>query len=207
MAFQRDYVLRLIEMMGEFFRRLKKITRGAERHLALNIACREQCGMSLDAALALSDETLEQLLPPRGLLILSELLYLRARTMDLHPMDRDGVLLRTLRLLSSLYAEEALCAERSPRLKELMQACAADLTEEDYLRCARFFLAGDYLEDCEDAIFNGLELARDPADAIAQGKEMLESMLLLPDSTLIPAGMPREDVFSALNDLEAWEIR
>ena len=51
MAFQRDYVLRLIERMGEFFRRLCEMADDAEKKKKLDSACRDQCGLSLDAAL------------------------------------------------------------------------------------------------------------------------------------------------------------
>lgn len=207
MAFQRDYVLRMIEMMGEFFRRLGELLDEKEQLRALNDACREQCGLSLDAALALSVETLEGLLPPHGLMMLSELSYLQAQLPSRDEEKRRALLLRTLRLLCALSGEEALCLERSARLRELMDACGDALTEEDYLGCARFFMAGEHFEHGEDALFLGAEIARDLRVYSLRGVALLRRLLLLPDSTLIPGGLPREDVLRAIGDLEAWEKR
>lgn len=204
MAIQRDYVLRLIEMMGEFFRRLAQITDEWEKGRELNESCRDQCGLSLDAAIALSDDTLMGLLPPRALLTLSELFYLKAKSIAMDEMERDQLYLRTLRLLSSLYEEETLCEARCLRLRELMDHCCDAMMTEDYLSCARFYLAGGYLTDCEDAVFMAVELTRDPDFCIQQGREMLASMLLLPESTMISGGMNRDDVMQAIEDLEAW---
>lgn len=205
MAFQRDYVLRMIEMMGEFFRRLGELLDERERISALDGACREQCGLSLDAAFALSEETLEGLLPPHGLLMLSELHYLQAQFTLRDEEKRQGLLLRALRLLSALSSEETLCLERSERLKELMDGCADILTEEDYLRCARFFMAGEHFDHGEDALFLGVEIARNRDVYILQGVALLRRLLLLPDSTLIPGGLSRADILRAIDDLEAWE--
>lgn len=207
MAFQRDYVLRMIEMMGEFFRRLGDLLDEKEQMRALNDACREQCGLSLDAALALSVETLEGLLPPSGLMMLSELSYLQSQLPARDEEKRQALLLRTLRLLCALSGEEALCLERSARLRELMDACENDLTAEDYLACARFFMAGEHFEQGEDALFLGAEIARDPRVYVLQGVALLRRLLLLSDSVLITGGLPREDVLRAINDLEAWEKR
>ena len=206
MAFQKDYVLRLIEMMGDFLRRLKMIGQEWQRDMEINMLCRDQCGLSLDAAEGLSEETLMELLPPRGLLTLSELMYLRAEAVAMDELARQRLYLRTLRLLSSLHEEETLCEERGVRLRKLMDLCGEEMEISDYLSCARFFLSGERLTDCEDAIFMAVELAREPGDVIREGRGLLMAMLQLPDSALILAGMPRQDVIRAIEDLEAWEI-
>lgn len=205
MAFQRDYVLRMIEMMGELFRRLGDLMDEKERIRALDAVCRDQCGLSLDAALALREETITALLPPRGLLSLSELSYLQAQCTARDEERRQALLLRTLRLLCSLYGEEVLCVERSLRLRELMDACADALSAEDYLGCARFFIAGEHFDYAEDAIFLAVEAARDRHVCVLQGVALLRGLLLLSDSVLTPGGLPREDVLRAIDDLEAWE--
>ena len=205
MAFQRDYVLRLIEMMGEFFRRLGDMLDEKEQARALDDACREQCGFSMEAACSLSMETIEDLLPPQGILILSELTYMRARIIARDEEKKGALFLRALRLLSALSGEEALCVERSARLKELMDACQDDLTAEDYLRCARFFMAGEHFDHGEDALFLAVEAAEDKHYYVLQGRALLRALLLLPDGTLTPGGLPRAEVLRAIDDLEMWE--
>ena len=204
MAFQRDYVLRLIEMMGELFRRLGDLIDEKEQVELLDQACREQCGFSLEAACALSEQTVEELLPPQGVLMLSELTYAHAMVLAREGEKKQTLLLRTLRLLSSLYEEEVLCNERSQRLYELMEACEDDLTADDYLRCARFFMAGEHFDHGEDALFLAMDVADDPGYYALQGLALLKSLLLLPDSTLTPGGLPRADVERAIEDLKSW---
>lgn len=205
MAFQRDYVLRLIEMMGEFFRRLCDLADEKEKMQNLNAMAREQCGLSLDAAFSLQEEMLADLLPPQGLFILSELTYLQAQFTGKNPEKRELLLLRALRILCYLSNEEPICIERSSRLKTLMDACADSLMPEDYMRCARFFMAGEHFDHGEDAIFLAVEQSDHPDDWIFQGLSLLRGLLCLPDSVLIPGGLPRADVFRAIDDLEAWE--
>lgn len=205
MAFQRDYVLRMIEMMGDLLRRLKMLGTDFLRQMELDAACRDQCGLPLDAAADLSRDTLAELLPPRALFVLSELLYLKLSSTA---MDADAEMqmkMHILRILSSLHEEETLCEERGRRLRELMDDCDDEMTPEDYLNCARFFLAGEHLTDCEDAVFMAVEIALDKKAPIRQGKEMLQQMLHLPETTLIPGGMTREEIRTAIDDLETWE--
>ena len=205
MAFQRDYVLRLIERMGEFFRRLCEMADDAEKRAKLDSACRDQCGLSLDATLQLNEETLSRLLPPQGLMMLSEMAYLRAR-LEKDDERKSAFRLLTLRLLSSLYEEEILCAERALRLRELMDDCAPFLSPDDYMRCARFFMAGEYYAHGEDAIFLAVESAEEPGKYIEEGIALFSRLLSLPEHALALGGLPPEDVKAAIDDLKTWEL-
>ena len=204
MAITHDYVMQLIEMMGAFFRRLADMIDEQEQARALDALCRDQCGLSMDAACSLSLDTVENLLPPQGIFILSELTWAQAKAMARNGEEREALLLRSLRLLSSLCGEEPMCLARCPRLRDLMDECEPYLTAEDYLRCARFFMAGEHFDDGEDAVFLAVESADAPEDFIPQGLGLFQGLLALPDSTLIPGGLPREDVLRAMDDLKAW---
>lgn len=205
MAFQRDYVLRLIERMGEFFRRLSEMADDAEKKKKLDSACRDQCGLSLDAALKLNEETLSRLLPPQGVMMLSEMAYLRAK-LEKDEEKESAFHLLTIRLLSSLYKEEVLCAVRANRLRELMDACAPLLSPDDYMRCARFFMAGEYYAHGEDAVFLAVESAEAPGEYIEEGISLFSQLLSLPEHALTLGGLPSEDVKAAINDLKTWEL-
>ena len=204
MAITHDYVMRLIEMMGEFLRRLADMIDEKDRARALDEMCRDQCGLSMEAACALSEETLESLLPPQGLLMLSELTFARAQVMAREGEEKDLLLLRTLRLLCMLSDQEPMCVARCARLRELMDGCEPFLSAEDYIRCARFFMAGEHFDHGEDAIFLAVETADAPGDYIRRGLELLKGLLPLPDSALVLGGLPREDVTRAMEDLQAW---
>ena len=66
MYFQKDYVLRVIEQFGFFFRRLKEKLELTEQLKDLGAFSREKIGMTPEAALALKDETLNGLLDARS---------------------------------------------------------------------------------------------------------------------------------------------
>ena len=205
MAITHDYVMRLIERMGEFFRRLAERIDRRDQAREMDEMCRDQCGLSLEAACSLSLETVVSLLPAQGVFVLSELTWGRAQLMAESEEERGSLLLRSLRLLSSLSGEEPVCIARCTRLRELMDACEDSLTADDYLCCARFFMAGEHFDDGEDAAFMAVESADEPETYIRQGIELFRELLTLPDGTLVPGGLLREDVIRAINDLESWE--
>lgn len=201
MAFQRDYVLRLIEMMGDFFRRIGDLLEEADRLREMDALCREHCGMPLKTARELSLDTLTNLLTPQARLVLSEVLYVRARS--LFQKDDEAVQdeLRALRLLNTMNDDITLCTERAARMKELLSHTEEALTADDYIAAARFFMNGDRFADAEDAVFLAAECAVDKHTAVLQGVSLFENMLVLPDDILLAGGMPREDVERAIADL------
>ena len=160
--------------------------------------------LGLSVALALIVSYLESLLPPLGIFTLGELIYIRAQVMARAGEEKDALLLRALRLMCMVGGEEPLCVARCARLRELMDQCADQLTAEDYIRCARFFMAGEHFDDGEDAIFLAVEEAEEPDEYIRRGLDLLRGLLALPDSTLTPGGLPKEDVRRAIDDLQAW---
>ena len=205
MAFQRDYVLRMIEMMGEFFRRICEKLDQREKMQALDQICRDQCGLSLEAALALKEDSIKELLPAQTLFLLSEIIHMQAEILP-EGEEKQARDLRALRILSSLYEEENVCVCRHDRLKELMDRCAENLLPSDYLDCAQFFMAGEQYADGEDAIFYALELAgEERAGYIQQGKVLLGELLCLSEHALVLGGLSKEEVTDAINDLEKWE--
>ena len=205
MIVQKDYVLRMIEMMGEFFRRLGDMLDEKERLSALNAACREYCGMTLEAARGLDLASIGELLTPKAVFVLSEIFYLEARVRRVSDEEKAEMMLPAARLLASLSEESELCALRAVRLKEMLSACAELLTSDDYIAAARFFSAGEHFDFAEDAVFLAAECARDVPYFVLQGRAVLAQMLTLPDSTLTAGGLPRGDVARALDDLMKME--
>ncbi len=205
MAFQRDYILRMIEMMGELFRRLGDMLDDLERQKLLDDVCREQCGFSLEAARSLNLDTVKGLLTPRALFMLSELLYIESLLHKTGIDEAAELRLRSLRLLSALQEEDALCTERAPRAYELMQACENELTSDDYLQLARFFMAGEQYDHVEDCVFLSVEGAEDKQYFITQGVALFTNMLTLPKGNLVLGGLPEDEVRRALTDLNNME--
>lgn len=201
MSFQRDYILRMIEMMGEFFRRLGDMMDEREQLGALDALCREHCGVPLDTARELSMETLSDLLTSQARFVLSEILFLRAQVLVNKDDQKAEDLLRCTHLMLTLCNDISFCSERSARLKELLSLCADSLTADDYLNAARFFMTGEHYDDCEDMIFLSVQCARDTHFYTLEGMALLTRMRLLPEDSLLPGGMSRADVDRAINDL------
>ena len=87
-----------------------------------------------------------------------------------------------------------------------MSICESELTAADYMDCARFFMAGGKYDDGEDAIFVAVEISGEQRrEYMIQGKALLIDLLHLPDQALVLGGLPRDEVFEAINDLEKWE--
>ncbi|MBQ8080614.1 MAG: hypothetical protein IJ240_01810 [Clostridia bacterium] len=202
MYFEKDYILRVIDMMGEFFARLLALADRADQQATLDGFCRERCGLSLNVALELDERTLKTLLDEKRLFLLSEALYLEAQLIPVaEEKARRRAARQALLLLSGLFEDDSVARARSPRLKELTDALRDWLSPEECLQCARFFLNGEALTDCEDMIFLAVEGSRDPGYYVTQGLALLYAMRALPDETLVLGGMPREDVERAIIDL------
>ena len=111
--FQRDYILRLIEMMGNIARRVAELTEQLEYMHLLDDESRLNCGMPLKALEELSSESLKEMLGPEPRLYASEILYLRAIAGNAYWEQRDALLHKALRLLASLTEESLLCELRA----------------------------------------------------------------------------------------------
>ena len=115
--FQRDYILRMIEMMGDLARRVAELMEELEYLHRLDEESRLNCGMPLKALEQLSEASLMEMLGPEPRLYASEVLYLRAMEPHLYWQQKDNLLLKSLRLLASLTEESLLCELRCPRLR------------------------------------------------------------------------------------------
>ena len=104
MDFEKDYILRLIQMLGDLMRRLLD---DQQRDRMLNDVCREWCGMGLEAGERLAPEALCDLLAPEPRLVMAELLADKADAITLPAYTADDLRLRALRLLASLHAHGA----------------------------------------------------------------------------------------------------
>lgn len=157
--FQRDYIMRMIEMMGDLMRRISELLSALAQMKLLDDESRRHCGLPMEALELLSSESLIDMLAETPRFFASELLYIRVTCIpDLAMKDADKLKVKCLRLLASLYEEGPLCELRCDRLIELKNELMPLLTSDDLMTCAQFlFQAGEYAH-MEDAIFQALEL-------------------------------------------------
>jgi hypothetical protein len=201
MRFQRDYILRMIEMMGELFRRIGEMLDDYEKNRELDKISKEYCGMSLDAALALAPSTLIDLLAPQSRFILCELIYIKARTVQLPQEETAQLYTHAVKVLVSLWDDSLICELRSLRLAEMLDCRDLSLTAEDHLSAARFFASAEVLDKAEDEIFNAVDIADDTRAICLEGIALLTRLAKLSDDKLILGNLPREELETAITDL------
>ncbi len=201
MNFQDDYILRMIEMMGDMMRKLGEMLDEREQAAELSKISEEYCGMPLTAALAVSDETLLSLTTPRARFIMSEILYVRAAcAVRMDEDEKTALYARAMRLLCSLSGEPALARGRWTRLEDLTDLC--EPSPGEWLACAAFYRAAERYDRMEDAAFHAAE---GDGDLIPACKAMMASLLPLQEMALTLGGLPKEDVRAAVRDLAAME--
>jgi hypothetical protein len=206
MDFERDYILRMIQMMGDFMRRIAEKMDDFERGRMLDEESRRLCGVPFAAGESMDGESLIGLLPPVPRMMMSELLFIKARTAsDLAWGEGDALMLKSLRLLSSLHGEPRLCELRAGRLIELKEAVLSSLTAGDLMDCARFFAQAERYDAMEDALFQARDgLAGEArAAAAAEGAELLRRAAKAPERTLALCGMTGRELREAARELEA----
>ncbi len=206
--FQRDYILRMIEMMGDLARKVAQLMEELEYLHQLDDASRLHCGLPLKALEELSWESLSDMLSPEPRLYASEILYLRAMERSMQWDDRDQLLVKSLRLLASLTDESLLCELRAGRLQELKTVALPMLTAQDIMQCAVFFKEGDRYDYMEDALFQAVERCNetDQLQLRIAGSAMLrQAAEAASDEALIFCGMSREELVEAADELAALD--
>lgn len=205
MDFERDYILRMIQMMGDFMRRIADKMDDLERETMLDGESRRLCGVPFSAGQALDTASLCELLPPVPRLWMSELLYVKAvACQSLAYGQADALLLKALRLLASLHGEPRLCDLRAERLKQLKEAAFAQLTADDLMACARFFAQAESYDAMEDALFQALDAtdAAKRAPLREEGIHMLRRAAGASERALALCGMTAQELRAAAHELE-----
>ena len=205
--FQRDYILRMIEMMGDLARKVAQLMEELEYLHQLDDASRLHCGLPLKALEELSHESLLEMLGPEPRLYASEILYLRAMEPSIQWDAQDRMMLKSLRLLASLTEESLLCELRTPRLRELKSQVLSLLTAQDLFQCALFFSAGDCYDEMEDALFQAVEQANEEGQRsvlIEKGCALLaQAAEEATESALAYCRMTRNELKQAAEELAA----
>ena len=204
MFFQKDYVLRMIEMMGDFMRRIGEMLDDTHRLRLLDDASREHCGMDISAAGKLSVESVIDLLAPQPRLMMAEILYIQAMQTSLPDEAREQLLYRSARLLLSLREESLLCELRQDRLKYCLMEAQALFTPRDRMDAAAFFMMAEQFGLGEDQLYQALDEAslEEYPQLLKEGLSLLEGCLAVPQSRLEAGGLPYSEVLESLNTLK-----
>ncbi|NLI23028.1 MAG: hypothetical protein GX418_15945 [Clostridiales bacterium] len=204
MDYRKDYIMRMIHMVGDLMRRLFERMDDQERRRLLSQACLEHCGMSLSAGETLETESLLEMLAPIPRLMMSELLFAKAETCELPVGDGDLLRRKALNLLASLYDQPQLCDLRTQRLIDLKAGLLPALTAPELMDCARFFAQAERYDEMEDALYQaleretGAERERDRARAAA----LLRAAARASEHTLALCRMTSRELRESARELE-----
>ena len=202
MFFQRDYILRMIEMMGDLMRRIRELMNDLARIKLLDEACRAHTGISLETAEGLTGESLTELLQPMPRLMMSEILFAKAETVAVQAEEREALLYKSLCLLASLWQEGPLCEIRSSRLMAMKEEVLPQLTPSELMDCARFLAEAERFADMEDAIFQAAEALGEVQDELRrEGTLLLEKAAAAKPDALALAQTTREELLEAAKEL------
>jgi len=208
MDYQRDYILRLIHMLGDLMRRIFELLDDKQRVRLLSDACREHCGMPLETAEALDTESLISLLASMPRFMAAELLCAKAEVTSLPIGEAEELKYKGLRLLASLYAETQLCELRAEKLATLKREVFPLLTGADLMDCGRFFWQAERYDEMEDALFQALEgetgeqRERDRREAIG----LLRNAANATEHTLALCRMTASELRASARELETLNL-
>jgi len=203
--FQSDYILRMIQMMGDFFRRLAEIVDENEKADEFDELMRKHCAVDLKTVDALSVDSLIALLPDNPRFVLSELLYLRAYAFQLHDEDRDEFLYKSFRLLLSVAHENLLCELRRDRMMDFYESINEKMSSQDLICVFQFLLLADDYDTAEDILFDAIESAPscDLKPIVQAGIEGFQRVSTFTNRELVLGGLSVEEVTDILTELNA----
>ena len=202
--YQRDYILRMIQMMGDMMRRLAERMDHLDRLHLLDETCRELCGISMDTGITLETDSLREMLSPIPRFMLSELLYARATACGLPMEETDALQLKALRLLASLGGEAQFCDLRAERLTALKDDVFTLLGAQDLMACARFFYEAERYDLMEDALYQALDAAagEEKANDRREGIILLRNASKATETALALCNMTGQELRQSAFELE-----
>lgn len=190
--FQKDYVLRMIEMIGETARRITALLHDRKAYDEIDEIAKRACGLPL-SMLRTGDMdmlifTLEE--PPRFLA--AQLLQIAARV-DARTQS-DDELLPTLTQALQLYAslrEPDYLLPACDAAAQIMSAHLTSLADDALVSAAALFEAGGAFSSAEDAWY---ELASRQDSHKAGFLAFYDRIEALDDAALLAGNLPRQEI-------------
>jgi len=196
MYYQSDYILRMIEMMGNFWRRIMGMMEDQQYEQAeklLDDMLVHNVGLNREALLSLSMGTLITTLSDQQRAYASEALWLQAEIEEwfVNVEEAQALRKRAFALLRTVWQDDTGWAEsRYPQVKSWIAQAGCD----DMLWAARFCECAKRFGEAEDALWQALR----QGDIAAKewGVAFYRRLMRLPQSTLTRGGLPMEEVKS-----------
>lgn len=200
MYFQKDYVLRMIEMMGELMRRICAISREVDARHELDEISQKACGMPIFMLKTGDPETLVNLMAEPQRFLAAELLLIdieiskRTQTEDeLLPLK-----LQILALLASLTEPDYMLPSCDHAAK-IMEETLDEMPVDTLTHIAELFERGGQYAACEDALFAAYEIDPGVHPSILAFYNRLDHVT---DAMLVAGGLSREEVEEGRQELQ-----
>lgn len=203
--FQQDYIMRMIEALGDFLRRLKGTVLDLDADALMDDAYKRFCGIERVLAEQMDVDTLSELLPPDRLLALSELTTYRAERFasSLHTDQLAALYHRALTLLIRVSdMEVATLFEK--RALELLEYAEALLTSGDCASVISFFFLAGAFDMGEDFLFESMDYYTNTAqrqEIYEAGLAFYDKLDSLSDAALSTGEFTRCEISEGRTDL------
>lgn len=192
MYFQRDYVLRMIEMMGELVRRLCSIAQEADALRELDEICQKACGMPLAMLRTENPDTLADLFSEPQRFLAAELLEIDIEIGGRKQADEELLPRRqqALALYASLDDPDYMLAA-ADRSAEMLEKTLDQLPVQSLLGVAALCERSGRFASAEDALYAAAELWD---GAKAEAEAFYDRLDALDDRALLAGGFSREEI-------------
>lgn len=192
MYFQKDYVLRMIEMMGELIGRIFSMARQADAEAELSEISQRACGLPLKMLLEGDADTLSSLLDDPQRFLAAELIMIQIEI--LRRAQNDDSLLpyrqQALMLYASLHNPDYILPA-CDRARTIAEDNLGALSVEALMASASLFERGDIFTAAEDAWYAAAE---QDACAKPQALAFYSRLEALPDDALLAGGFTRAEI-------------
>lgn len=199
MYFQRDYVLRMIEMVGELMRRLVDEVEEISAREELDEIAAKGCGLTMAVLRGATPESLLSMLDEPQRYLAAKLLEISVE-IDRRTHTDDALLPEQAQALALYSALEDPDYQQSAaeRAHFLLRDTLSGLPIETMRSAGALFERAGRFADAEDALYAAME--SDPAMATGL-RAFYHRALAAEDGALRAGGLTREEVREALDEL------
>ncbi|HEV8650634.1 MAG TPA: DUF6483 family protein [Actinomycetes bacterium] len=210
--YQRDYILRQVEMAAQMLARILGLAKGGRRDEAIGLfeqAYQPLVGVSGRVVAALSEEQLLTLLTsgsspdPRRVTVAVELLVTEADLLAEAGRSADATTRyrRALGLAAYLASHTGSLPDPALAARLVTRAGHLDLSPRQRLHLCRLQEALGRYADAEDSLFEVIDDDPDDTAAVDEGITFYQRLLAREDAELEAGGLPRDEVRAALSEL------
>ncbi|MDR0897824.1 MAG: DUF6483 family protein [Oscillospiraceae bacterium] len=202
MYFQKDYVLRMIEMLGELVRRIGEMTREADARGEVKEIAERACGLPIGLLANTDAASLPEMLGEAQRYLAGQLLliHLEIEARKAPEETLAPIRAQALSVFATLTEPDYLLPAADEAVR-LLPDLADQLPLETLVSVADLLERAGQYAPAEDAHFAALERG----GAIQPAANFYERLARLPDAALLQGGLPRAELAEGLAALVQFD--